>query len=912
MRITKIELENITTHVNTVVEFQQGLNLLFGKNGSGKSTVLKMIGFVLFDYLPGNQKNYVRESSDRKKRFGNVKVWVVGLNDDHFIIQRSLAKSKPLIEVIDARTEVILPGINNADTLKEWLKTQLSLSDDVDLSDLFRTSIGVPQGTFTEPFLRTPQKRKDYFNPILRVDLYRTVWQNFLELVKLFDYDLIEANNKLTEYKTRLEPKSDLVERHDNCEQNLLNSIDELNKTKMKLLEIGSKYEMFKEINDQLNNSTNQNEKLELQLNSLQTIRNSLVENYDKSKEAYEICKQQEQKYHLYDSLTPKEKELESDYNRIHTINEELSDLSNKLTELESTRLITQKQINEITQHQTRYSNLKTEVDRLKEIQKLSQVQRDKIVKIEAQEDELNKINLEEVEVNKVIKKLKKDMKAIPSLEKELKVMEDLKSEAHSIELEIQSLKTEIKNAENNRSNSIEGNCPILNEPCKNIGKRSFNAIFSKKISEIKSKLIPKEDSLKFIEDKLTSDLHMQNQMKELSEKEGILKTNEKLLSDLEIKESKLSSQISLKSKEASILGNLESQIKEMDSKIEEYNVLKNKFITELPKLESQLKDVEQGKNPLLQKSKPLEKEKEKLKGVPDKLREIKDTLNGLRPAYDLYNSNKKLASTFEDTEKNLISNQEKIDEIQNKLEITNNEIIKLSSDFNIEEYKELEKIYFDLTEIKGRLKEKVEESETLLKEFKTKIKSLETVEMKLNETLDKVKALSFMKYLIETLRSFFNVAGPKITEALLHHINKEATNHYRNLMDDPNVILKWEKDFLITVKTSENEKEFHQLSGGEQMAAALAVRLAVLKILSNAEFAFFDEPTMNLDTLKRENLAKIIQRIKGFEQLFVISHDDTFEENVENVISFDKNENEITIVDYIGKTEDIPLEWDD
>ena len=168
------------------------------------------------------------------------------------------------------------------------------------------------------------------------------------------------------------------------------------------------------------------------------------------------------------------------------------------------------------------------------------------------------------------------------------------------------------------------------------------------------------------------------------------------------------------------------------------------------------------------------------------------------------------------------------------------------------------------------------------------------------------------MKNFTKTIRNYFDGTGPKVTEVLLANINVEATSHYRNIMDDPNVLLEWEQDYQVKVKTSENEKEFPQLSGGEQMAAALAIRLAILKVLSNAEFAFFDEPTMNLDPTKRENLGKIIQRIKGFKQFFVISHDDTFEENVDNVIEFSKDENELTKVDFITKSRDPELVWDE
>lgn len=68
-------------------------------------------------------------------------------------------------------------------------------------------------------------------------------------------------------------------------------------------------------------------------------------------------------------------------------------------------------------------------------------------------------------------------------------------------------------------------------------------------------------------------------------------------------------------------------------------------------------------------------------------------------------------------------------------------------------------------------------------------------------------------------------------------------------------------------------------------MCAALAVRLALLKVLAAIDVAFFDEPTTNMDQPRRLQLAEALANLKTFRQLFVISHDDTFENVTENVI---------------------------
>jgi exonuclease SbcC len=91
---------------------------------------------------------------------------------------------------------------------------------------------------------------------------------------------------------------------------------------------------------------------------------------------------------------------------------------------------------------------------------------------------------------------------------------------------------------------------------------------------------------------------------------------------------------------------------------------------------------------------------------------------------------------------------------------------------------------------------------------------------------------------------------------------------------------------YEIILEEEGHERSFASLSGGEQMAAALSVRLALLKELSDMRIAFFDEPTTNMDEERRRNLAQQIGRIKDFDQLFVISHDDAFEGFTDRVVS--------------------------
>ncbi|MDT4954420.1 MAG: repair protein SbcC/Rad50 [Acidobacteriota bacterium] len=140
-----------------------------------------------------------------------------------------------------------------------------------------------------------------------------------------------------------------------------------------------------------------------------------------------------------------------------------------------------------------------------------------------------------------------------------------------------------------------------------------------------------------------------------------------------------------------------------------------------------------------------------------------------------------------------------------------------------------------------------------------------------------------------EFIRDTLKQAGPLVTESYLYNISIEANQLFREITGEAGRALRWSRDYEIILEEEGHERSFPNLSGGEQMAAALAIRLALLKQLSDIRLAFFDEPTTNMDAERRERLAQQIGQVQHFDQLFIISHDDTFEENVDNILHIER-----------------------
>ncbi|MBD3193629.1 MAG: AAA family ATPase [Candidatus Lokiarchaeota archaeon] len=901
MIIKKIELINITTHKKTNIEFQHGLNLLFGKNGTGKSTVLNMIGYTLFNYLPGNQKSYVRRSRQKNKKYGIVKVTLVGLHDELYVIKRSIANPNTMVEVSYGNAGRLIPGINTISDLEEWMKTQLSLKAEINLSDLFKTSIGVPQGTFTEPFLRSPRLRKDFFNPILQVDIYREVWKKLLEVIKEFDEEIYVANNKKTQLETRLEPFEEYIEKETLYQDNLEKTQEELKSVKQNIENLEKEYEKKKNTKTYISElELTIKEKKENKKNLRSQLKN-LEEKLEDSKKSAEICKNTKKNYNEYENSLIEQKKVQKLNEKLRSINESLSKLQNQYTELKSSQKEINSQIIEIQGSKKDFKALKEKNELYENIKEKIEQKRDIASKIDAAQQRLEDLKSKNVKLTEKITKIEKSIDKRENIEKDVEKLEKLDKKRQQLELQLNSIRTEINQFKENLQISSEGKCPILNEDCKNIGNRSFKTIFQEKIEESSNQLQPLEKEYLTVKSEIEA---LQNSKEELEKKQGLIHELE-ILKERKIdlgKEIKETITFINNNKDISRdLKKLQKQTESLKPAVDKFTILKNNIEIKLPKLNKKKQNLENKIEPLSEKIKPLKKKKEELELIPLKLTNLNKKLENLKDDHDKYQENQKLANNLEKLVKEFEKNKKFVQEIDNRLNSLNQELKSLLEDFDKREFQNIEKELSTLRERKGKLENSTKEIRERLDEVNKKLDSFETYKKELDIVTDKLISLEFMKEFSEIMRSYFNTAGPKVTEVLLKHINAEATNHYRAIMDNPNIILEWDKDYMIKIKTADNTKEFTQLSGGEQMSAALAVRLAILKVLSNAEFAFFDEPTINLDTERRENLANVIQRIQGFQQLFVISHDDTFEESVENVIHFTKDDTETTKVEYLG-----------
>ena len=212
----------------------------------------------------------------------------------------------------------------------------------------------------------------------------------------------------------------------------------------------------------------------------------------------------------------------------------------------------------------------------------------------------------------------------------------------------------------------------------------------------------------------------------------------------------------------------------------------------------------------------------------------------------------------------------------------------------------DLDAVSQQISHLHGSIKELAEtirHTQITIKKLEKQIEQAEALLVELEAAQKEKATLEELQTMVEMFRKLIKEAGPHVLKAMLNDISAEANRIFGEIMGDRTAQLAWQNEYEITLRRQSVNRTFAQLSGGEQMSAALAVRLALLKKLSTLNIAFFDEPTQNMDELRRMNLAEQIRRVRGFDQLIVISHDDTFEQGLDSIIRLRKQDGETRLL---------------
>jgi len=293
----------------------------------------------------------------------------------------------------------------------------------------------------------------------------------------------------------------------------------------------------------------------------------------------------------------------------------------------------------------------------------------------------------------------------------------------------------------------------------------------------------------------------------------------------------------------------------------------KGKSNTLPPELKAKIAKAEQDK-----------KRAEELQNEINKLR--METLNPLQEIYNKCLQNKKTASEFEMRKKRLEESEKNIlEEMENKKKLEN-KLNELKVNVSEEE----------VLKLRARYEENVRVAASLQKDIEQKNREIEEhgeTEKKISELILELALIQQKLELTKIFRAQIKDLGRIVAEERVRRIAGIATDYFNKITSRPEAIL-WvcnesEKYSLYLDKCS-----FVNLSGGEQISVAIAIRLALSQEFGNTGLIILDEPTNNLDKDTRQLLAENLPKmVENLTQLFVVTHDDTFRNSATKVIEF-------------------------
>jgi DNA repair protein SbcC/Rad50 len=256
---------------------------------------------------------------------------------------------------------------------------------------------------------------------------------------------------------------------------------------------------------------------------------------------------------------------------------------------------------------------------------------------------------------------------------------------------------------------------------------------------------------------------------------------------------------------------------------------------------------------------------------------------------HQLYLKHVQVAERLPERDRACIEARGRVDEAEQRLAGAEETYQQASLAFNEQEFYAVEEEIKGLEQDITRLASEMQNLQRKINELEGKIAAAEALLIQLAAAEKEKQTLEELATMMEQFRKLIKDAAPFVLKAMLNDISAEANRIFGEIMGDRSAQLTWTDEYEISILRQGIKRSFIQLSGGEQMSAALAVRLALLKKLSTINIAFFDEPTQNMDEKRRANLAEQIRRVRGFDQLLVISHDDTFEQGLDSLIRLQK-----------------------
>jgi exonuclease SbcC len=913
MQILSVTLKNFKSHSDRHFVFQAGTNAICGENGAGKTSILEAIAWVLFDYAGDyNKEDLIHNGAGSAQ----ARVAFVSNRDGRtYEVQRCTSKNYTLY---DPQLNERLPYSRIKEEVLPWLRQHLGVAPGTDLAQLFSSTIGVPQGTFTADFLLTREKRKPIFDKILKVEEYQQTWKKLADLEKYAKTQVESLERDLARYEEELQGLADAQAKRDRQQQEILQVETALVQAQQQVATLQDQLAQFEHQAQRLQQLEQSITQLTQHIQTQAQTLPQLQADLQQAEAAAAICTTNRPAFQTFQQAETSLRELEQQRRTEQTLDRQKRQQEKRLSD-------GQTDLTKLTVQLNRMSQAQAEIQRLEPLahhqRHLEQTQQQVSQQLQAcfsvrqtiqeLETRLTQLRTRQTQLGQdiaEIQTLAAVVQEIPALEQQQQRLQQQLSRvaaATQVEAELRELLHQAQTNHAGFSTQVQQATRILQEVQQAV------PLWQKALADVVTTLTTGAIAQKDLTHQLhqiVHDLSEQTATAKLEQQLQTLQTQlqmarrqqvkfanlERLLADyaqlkteegeLEQRLLSLSAQLAAEADLQEHYADLEAQLTALNNPVGQIQ-LYQKELQQEAHLNAQVGEIETALQEIAAAIAQLDQQLAAFATLNEEIATQQAHRDQHREAYEIYMAQRELANTRKQRMQLVQTLTEDLQQAEQTRQPLVAERDRLQATFDPAQYQTLQTTYQTARDKQTALTAQLPHMQELLATLDQQLARFQQLEVKQRDTQKQLEQKKKTDRFIRFARKAYKEAGPRITERYIQRISHAADRLFRELLNRPNITLQWTRDYEIVVQEGAHTRRFVNLSGGEQMCAALAVRLALLKVLADIDVAFFDEPTTNMDRPRREHLAEAIANIKTFRQLFVISHDDTFEKITENII---------------------------
>jgi exonuclease SbcC len=915
MQIQTLTLQNFKAHRDRHIEFSPGTNAICGENGAGKTSILEAIAWVLFEYSDYSKQELIRAGASSAQ----ATVEFISNQDGRcYRVQRCTSRGYTLH---DPQLNTNLP-MRKLEDVHPWLCNHLGVPRNTELGRLFAETIGIPQGTFTADFLKRPGDRKKVFDPILKVEDYKQTYLLTRDLETHAEMQVQELEIAQTHYQQQLADWLSLQQQAQQLDHDLVQTQTQISALAATLVKQETEFSQWQQQADSIATLSQRLVTRTTQIASKTEHQAYLQQTLSEAETAAQVCQAEAPQFQAYQTTQATLQTLETQRQQRQELLQRRDRAQTALNQSQLDQSKLTATLERLDQVRQTIATLIPLVPQQEQLEQEIQTTQAEVVRLQTLAKQQLTLEPQCQQLEQRCTTLNQELTQIPELEAAIAPLSDLESERQHLQYQLthweasqgflERLQPIFQDANRDREahrthvqaalQHLEG---LEEEPWLSISETLkqgaiLNTNLLKSIHQVLGDL-----TLAASPERLNQQLQeITQQLKQLQQQQqtlNALNAKRQLQRELSQTLDEQKTQLSLIADQLTTLPDQKQQLQTRQATLAQLQNPKQTIQTLQQELKTQASLAQQAEThqQTIEKAiaalQSLELALQEFANLDVDWQQAQTQLQDLQPSYQRYLQHQQRSEQVPTLQADVTALLAEIDALQSLQNQDQAQLQQQQANFDAEAYRQaqqsLEQSRLQLNQLQGSLAPKQAQRQTLEQELQKRQAIAHQRDREQQILTDKQQTLRF----ITEARRVYNQSGPRISQLYLHEITWEADRLLRELLNRGDIALDWTEDYEIRVQEAGHWRTFKSLSGGEQMCAALAIRLALLKVIADVNIAFFDEPTTNMDQIRRQQLADAIGNLKSFQQLFVISHDDTFERITDNIIRVTRDEDKIT-----------------